>query len=509
MKEWLLSLLRPGHTRAEQELLREIAFRRAMEDSMPTGMRTIASDGRITYVNPAFCRIVGLPQESLVGAEPPFPYWPPEERRQLEVNLKRLLKGDLKQVNTQVNVMHSDGRRLICRMYTSPLRGPDGLQAGWMTSVTDITEPSRIRAELAQAQERFITVLQSLDAAVSVAPPAPEDELLFANEAYRKWFGDSLEIGHRLLSAAHRSPWADSREFFNAAVQRWFDVRSRSIQWVDGRLVQLVVATDITQRHIAEENQRLQYERLEQTSRLINMGEMASSLAHELNQPLTAISNYTMGAAAKVRAAAQRGENLSCEELEGMLVKTARQAERAGQVIRRIRSFVKRSDPIRKFVDPSAIIADALGLAEIDAQSLGISIKKSIAPNLPAINVDPILIEQVLMNLLKNGMDSMKDTPKKELALFVTIRDDQIVFAVRDHGKGMAPEVRDHIFDSFYTTKTEGMGMGLNICRSIIESHQGRLWFEDNVEGGCLFQFSLPLGAVTESERSPVTEKTQ
>ena len=140
---------------------------------------------------------------------------------------------------------------------------------------------------------------------------------------------------------------------------------------------------------------------------------------------------------------------------------------------------------------------------------MGISIKKSIAPNLPAIHVDPILIEQVLMNLLKNGMDSMKDTPEKELALFVATRDDQIVFAVRDHGKGMAPEVRDHIFDSFYTTKTEGMGMGLNICRSIIESHQGRLWFEDNPEGGCLFQFSLPLGAVPESERSPVTEKTQ
>jgi PAS domain S-box-containing protein len=509
MKDWLLSLLRPGRLRAEQELLREIAFRRAMEDSMPTGMRTIDPDGRITYVNPAFCRIVGLPQESLVGAEPPYPYWPPEERRQLEVNLRRLLKGDLKQVNTQVNVMHSGGRRLICRMYTSPLRGPDGLQAGWMTSVTDITEPSRIRAELAQAQERFITVLQSLDAAVSVAPPAPENELLFANEAYRKWFGDSLETGHRLLSAFHRSPWADSREFFNSAVQRWFDVRSRSIQWVDGRLVQLVVATDITQRHIAEENQRLQYERLEQTSRLINMGEMASSLAHELNQPLTAISNYTMGAAARIRAAAQRGENLSSEELESMLVKTAKQAERAGQVIRRIRSFVKRSDPIRKFVDPAVIVADTLGLAEIDAQSLGVSIKKVIAPDLPAINVDPILIAQVLMNLVKNGMDSMKESTRKELELTVAIHEDQIVFSVLDHGKGIAPEVREHIFDSFYTTKSEGMGMGLNICRSIIESHQGRLWFEDNPEGGCLFQFSLPLEAVPESERPPVMERTQ
>jgi signal transduction histidine kinase len=154
-------------------------------------------------------------------------------------------------------------------------------------------------------------------------------------------------------------------------------------------------------------------------------------------------------------------------------------------------------------------VADTLGLAEIDAQSMGVSIIKTVAPDLPAINVDPILIEQVLMNLLKNGMDSMKESSRKELELDVSLRESQIVFSVLDHGKGMAPEVREHIFDSFYTTKAEGMGMGLNICRSIIESHQGRLWFEDNPSGGCLFQFSLPLEAVPESERPPVTEKMQ
>jgi len=154
-------------------------------------------------------------------------------------------------------------------------------------------------------------------------------------------------------------------------------------------------------------------------------------------------------------------------------------------------------------------VADTLGLAEIDAQSMGVSIIKTVAPDLPAINVDPILIEQVLINLLKNGMDSMKESSRKELELDVGLRESQIVFSVLDHGKGMAPEVREHIFDSFYTTKAEGMGMGLNICRSIIESHQGRLWFEDNPSGGCLFQFSLPLEAVPESERPPVTEKMQ
>lgn len=495
MKLKLLQWLRGSQSQTAQELSREIAFRRAMEDAMPTGMRTIDLEGRITYVNPAFCRIVGLSQERLVGALPPYPYWPPEESTQLRLNLRRLLQGEMHLLNTQINVMHKDGRRLICRMHTSPLRDAHGKQVGWMTSVADITEPSRIRAELAQAQERFITVLQSLDSAVSVAPPGPNQELLFANETYRKWFGDSLTAGHRPMTESSRSPWADSREFFSPSVQRWFDVRVRSIQWVDGRVVQLVVATDITQRRLAEQNQRLQYERLEQTSRLINMGEMASSLAHELNQPLTAIANYTMGAVARVRAAQARGENLSCEDLEETLSKTAKQAERAGQVIRRIRGFVKRSDPIRKFVDPTAIVAEAVGLADIDARALGMQITQEIDPALPAIFVDPILIEQVLLNLIKNGLEAMKQTSQRELKIHVQSLDDQILFAVTDRGPGVAAEIRERLFDSFYTTKPEGMGMGLNICRSIIESHQGRLWFEDNPESGCSFRFTLPLEA--------------
>ncbi len=191
-----------------------------------------------------------------------------------------------------------------------------------------------------------------------------------------------------------------------------------------------------------------------------------------------------------------------------MLAKTARQAERAGQVIRRIRSFVKRSDPIRKFVDPTAILAEAVGLAEIDARALGMQIHQDIEPALPAIFVDPILIEQVLLNLIKNGLEAMRQTDQKELRIQVNILDDQILFAVIDRGPGVAAEIKERLFDSFYTTKAEGMGMGLNICRSIIESHQGRLWFDDNPQGGCSFRFTLPLEAtpqLTQDNPNPST----
>ena len=480
---------------AEQELAEETAFRRAMENSLSTGMRVIDLEGRIKYVNPAFCRMVGFTAQELTGASPPYPYWPGDAQDQLGRNLDRMMAGESPPSGLPINIVRKDGSRLTVRMYTSPLIDQNGQQTGWMTSVTDITEQTRIRQELAQSQERFITVLQALDTAVSVAAPTPTGELLFANQAYKKWFGNSITDGHRYLSAAARGPWADVREVYSEIVERWFEVRIRSIQWVDGRAVELMVASDITQERANQQAQREQHEKLQQTARLVTMGEMASSLAHELNQPLTAIANYTSGAASRIRLAESRGEEIPNEDLIDLLTKTARQAERAGQVIRRIRGFVKRSDPIRRLTDPRTILADSLGLAEIDAREQGIELVQKIPDGLPMLNVDPVLIEQVLVNLVKNGIDAMRGAQRRSLVVEVSLIADQMAFSVIDRGHGVPRAIRDRLFDSFYTTKNDGMGMGLNICRSIIESHQGRLWFEDNPDGGCTFRFTLPVQA--------------
>jgi hypothetical protein len=478
---------------AESELAEETAFRRAMENSMSTGMRVIDLEGTISYVNPAFCRMVGFTFGELVGCKAPYPYWPDSSSEQHGLNLQRMLRGQSPPSGLPILIMRKDKTELTVRMYTSPLIDHTGKQTGWMSSITDISEQTRIRRELAQAQERFITVLQALDAAVSVAPPPPHDELLFANQAYKKWFGSSLENGHRFFANTSQGPWSDVREVYSPVVQRWFEVRIRSIQWVDGRFVELAVATDITQERASEQAQREQHEKLQQTSRLITMGEMASSLAHELNQPLTAITNYTSGAASRLRLSVRRQETPPIDELIELLEKTARQAERAGQVIRRIRGFVKRSDPIRKAVQAPTIVADAVGLAEIDARERNLTIAPELDPDMPLLHVDPILIEQVLLNLIKNGLESMKDSSYRVLRVRVRVIDQQMQFSVIDRGYGVPAAIRSRLFDSFYTTKDDGMGMGLNICRSIIESHQGRLWFDDNPEGGCSFKFTLPL----------------
>ncbi len=257
------------------------------------------------------------------------------------------------------------------------------------------------------------------------------------------------------------------------------------------------MATDITRRREAEQWQRIQAEKFEGNSRLISMGEMASSLAHELNQPLTAIANYCMGLSARIRTRVASQQPLNSDELLNALGKTAAQAERAGRVIRRIRDFVKRSEPEHRDCVISHVVADAVGLAEIESSRQGVKLKVDVAPNLPVVQADPALIEQVLLNLLKNATDAMRDNAAGDLTLSVRQRGDQIEFAISDTGPGIASDIHQKLFKPVFTAKAEGMGMGLNICRSIIEAHKGRLWVENNPGSGCTFKFLIPINGAT------------
>ncbi len=483
---------------AEQTLASETAFRRAMEDSIWTGMRAIDTEGRITYVNPAMCRLTGFDEGELLGLLPPYPYWSPED---YETNLRQINAIIRNEVRPETRILHRirrrDGSVIDVAMHASPLIDARGQQTGWMSSFADITEPIRIRMELAEAHERFTTVLNELGAAVSVAPLSetvgcqPGDEpLLFANRQYRALFGTSATVHHELLADAPLDRDWIAEEVYIAAVERWYEVRSRRILWVDGQPVRLVVANDVTASRQARELEEQQIEQLQQTSRLVTMGEMASSIAHELNQPLAAISNYTSGLASRLKRDAGPG-GVRPDVLDA-LHKTAHQAQRAAAVIRRIRGFVKRSEPERRQVQVSSIVADALGLAEIAAKRSRVAIKLRLAPDLPELHADPILIEQVLINLLKNAIDAMQDQARRELTLTIEGEPGLIRFAVADIGPGLPQEVLSRLFEPFFTTKPDGMGIGLNICRSVIESHGGRLWVEPNQPVGSVFRFVLP-----------------
>jgi PAS domain S-box-containing protein len=515
------------HTRqrfeAQQALYAEAFFRRAMENSVLIGMRVLDMQGRITHVNPAFCRMTGWDESDLVGKTAPFPYWPRDAYPEMQRQLDMTLRGKAPSSGFELRVRRKDGSIFHARLYVSPLIDSSGRQTGWMSSMTDITEPKRAREELAAAHERFTTVLESLDAAVSVLA-ADEAELLFANRYYRHLFGirpdghlelagagfdtaqasnDSIDLVDTyagLPAAALTESTSDAREVYVQSIQKWFEVRRQYIQWVDGHLAQMQIATDITQRKQAQELARQQDEKLQFTSRLMTMGEMASSLAHELNQPLAAINNYASGTVSLVKSGRASAENLL-----PVLEKTSQQAVRAGMIIKRIREFVKRSEPKRQRTKISDIIADAVGLAEIETRKRRIRIVTDMRARLPVINVDPVLIEQVLVNLLKNAAEAMADArpnavdPVIRVEVRIVDEDQCVRISVIDQGPGVDEASAERLFEPFYSTKSDGMGMGLNICRSIIESHRGRLWVVNNVEPdglvtGCTFHFTLPLG---------------
>ena len=516
------------HTRrrlqAQQALIAETNFRRAMENSMLTGMRVLDLEGRITYVNAAFCDMTGWSETELVGQAPPFPYWLESDREVMNDRLEEELHGRALPGGFQVRVRRKNGSIFNARLYVSPLIDARGHQTGWMTSMTDITEPTRIREQLSASYERFTTVLEALDAAVSVAPIGSE-ELLFANKLYRLWFGSNT-VGHLGMvaqagvpaSRAHDEALDDvdpfaglpidtltaaqpaNNEIFVLELGKWLEVRSRYLTWVDGRLAQMVIATDITPRRVAEEQAAAQADRAQAASRLITMGEMASSVAHELNQPLTAIANYCNGMASRIR-----GQTIDSESLLAALDKTSKQAQRAGQIIQRIRSFVKRSEPNRTPAEVSTMVSEAVELAGIELRRRNVRLNHYVAARLPILQVDPILIEQVMVNLLKNAAESIDNANRPLARRSVELRvlpktiegHSAVEFSVQDTGMGLAPEVMDRLYEAFFSTKPEGMGIGLNLCRTIVESHRGRMQAENIYNGqevvGCRFSFWIPV----------------
>lgn len=527
----LWSVLKQMQVRQEAEasLRTETSFRNAMENSTPVGIRAHDMQKRITYVNRAFCEMTGWSAKELIGLTPPFPFWPDARRDELVEKMNRALKSEMgSKAGIEGVILSRDGSLIQTRTFIAPLIDEKGKQSGWVTSLIDISEPKKIREELAVSQERFVTVLEGLDAAVSVVD-LENDQLLFANRFYRENFGEdskghfklagnNLETLHDVAEDLQDSPPGIPTSFLyqeseSEEVQledgsnKWYEVRRRFIPWVDGHLAQLLIATDITIRKEADDLARQQEERMQFTSRLTTMGEMASSLAHELNQPLSAISNYCMGVAKRLEGNLDPSIG---KDILPALEKASDQAHRAGMIIQRIRGFVKRSEPQRKSTAISDIINDAVGLVEIDAHRHRLNITSNVMENLPEVDIDPVLILQVLVNILKNGLDSTRESyplSSRWSAPAVSISADldtsifpaMLRIQVSDGGSGIPESVSERMFEPFFSTKSDGMGMGLNICRSIIESHQGRLWAVNRMDTehtklvGCTFTILLPL----------------
>ncbi|MES2832629.1 MAG: PAS domain S-box protein [Pseudomonadota bacterium] len=388
---------------AEKALRQQVSFRTAMENSLVTGLRARDLEGRVTYVNPAFCEMVGTQGEELVGRRPPMPYWAPEAMAEYQKRFSQVLAGTITPQGFETIFQRASGERFPVLIFESPLVDDTGRQTGWMGSILDISDRKRI-----------------------------------------------------------------------------------------------------------EDLNRQQQEKLESSARLASMGEIASTLAHELNQPLAAISSYTTGAlnlltagaTAKAGAdeASQHRTTFDTDGLKLALEKASAQAQRAGQIIRSVHAFVKQREPTREPVPVQALIDGIVPLVDMQAHKFYVVLDIRVSPDLPPVLADRVLIEQVLLNLTRNAIESMEHVaPQARILRIVASRDKDggslapVHIAVIDRGQGIAPEIETRLFSPFFSTKAEGMGMGLNICRTAIEFHGGRLLHRANPDGGTIFEFSLPV----------------
>lgn len=390
--------------RAERDLAEALAFRKAMEDSLVTGLRARDMDGHITYVNPAFCQMVGLSAEQLLGTGVPAPYWPPEQVDEYRHRLAVRLAGKLHtREGFESEFIRSDGTRFPVLIIEAPLVNAQNVQTGWMSAILDLSEQRR-----------------------------------------------------------------------------------------------------------SEELSRASQERLQATARLAMAGEMASLISHELNQPLAAISSYASGSLNLIDDPAQPLTADLRHDIAGALRRVAEQAERAGRVIKSVGDLVRRREREREAVSVNSLFDAISPLLMLQSRKLGIQVDVEIAPGCPPVWCDRTMIEQVLLNLARNGMQAMSegDPPVtsglRRLSLRAALVPGQdgtstrrwVAFSVTDHGHGLSQEAMDRIFTPFFTTKAEGMGLGLNMCRTVVEQHGGALRFEPARPRGTVFHFTLPAASL-------------
>jgi two-component system, LuxR family, sensor histidine kinase DctS len=374
---------------AEVALRQQVSFRTAMENSLLTGLRARDLEGRVTYVNPAFCDMLGLRPDQLIGKAPPMPYWAPEALNEYQQRFSQVMSG-IATPQYETIFQRANGERFPVLIFESPLVDDSGRQTGWMGSILDISDRKR-----------------------------------------------------------------------------------------------------------AEDLNRQQQEKLQSSARLATMGEIASTLAHELNQPLAAISSYTAGALNMLDSDAARNGRLDLASLKPALEKAGAQAQRAGQIIRSVHAFVKKRDTRRETVAIRELVDSVLPLVELQARRSYVAIEAAVTAGLPPVSADRVLLEQVLLNLTRNAIEAMRNTPPERRTLRILAQVDgaapaNVIVSVIDHGHGISQEVAERLFSPFFSTKAEGMGMGLNICRTAIEFHGGTLTHHNNPQGGTIFRFSLP-----------------
>lgn len=336
----------------------------------------------------------------------------------------------------------------------------------------------RLRQALDRSDERFSAAMDALLDPVYVED-ARTSELLYRNRSYAEIFG------------AARPRFQAAGETQNPAGDRWFVLRSQSLAWSDGRSATLCVLSDVTEERRAREMIAKQRDAAHRTARLIALGEFASAIAHELNQPLAAIATYNHSCMRMLESG-----NLDTGELQQAMHVCRDQAKRAGKIIQRLRGLLRPPGPAFAEQNLNELVGAVLRLAEPEAREAGIRFERELAPAAPVVRADRLLIEQVAVNLIRNAMEAVQELPAERRRITVATRveaDGSGTLSVSDLGDGVPGTLKEGLFDPFVTNKPGGLGLGLSICRSVVEAHGGSIRHEANAQArGAVFAFTLP-----------------
>lgn len=495
----------------------DIARRKAAEEANSRLAAIVASsedaivaktlEGIVTDWNAGAETIFGYSAQEMIG-KPVSLLLPPGQENEGASILDRLRRGE--------RVEHFETRRrckngdiIDVSLTVSPLWDHDGRMIGASKVARDITSAKRAQTALAEREAHLQSVLDTVPDAMIIIDPRGIMES-FSATAERQFGYRADEVIGRNVSMLMPSPY---REQHDTYLKRYLTTGERRIIGI-GRLVvgqrkdgstfpmELSVGEvrsgqrrtftgfirDLSEREASQKRlQDLQGE-LIHMSRFSALGEMASTLAHELNQPLSAVANYLKGGRRLLAGNQPEAVRMAREAME----KATEQALRAGQIIRHLRDFVARGESERQLENVAKLIEEASALALVGFKETGVRVSYALDPQAEFVFADKIQIQQVLLNLIRNAVEAMQESPTRELVVASRhVNENTVEVSVADTGSGIAEEIAAQLFQPFVTTKRQGMGVGLSISRTIVESHGGRLWVEPNPVGGTIFRLTL------------------
>ncbi len=466
-------------------------------------------DGLVTAWNAAAERVFGYRPDEIVGS-PVATLFPPS-RHDSESQLIQRVAGGETLTHYQTQRVRKDGAVLDVSLTLSPIRDADGIIIGASKIVDDVTEQmlkERRMRRLEAHRDYLADLVESSNDAIVAG--TLDGRIASWNKAAEKMFGytagevvglslsvlsppdrrqEAEDIFQRLMGGGDAIHYEtnllrkDGTPMLTAVAASLVHTRSGEIRGASA------IMRDITEERAAEERLKSLQAELIHLSRWNTMGMMASTLAHELNQPLTAAVNYVR--AARRLMDVEKPELVRIGEF---LDKAVSETKLAGGIIRSLRDFIDKRETPRATEDLNQVVGEAISLSGVTGSDSTTNLKTELASSLPPLLMDKIQIEQVLLNLIRNAMDAMRDQGERKLTIQTALGEPGFVLvSVTDNGPGIAPEIASRLFQPFITTKEKGMGVGLTICQSIIEGHGGRIWAEENKPGGTAFRFQLPM----------------